>query len=332
MKLHHLTLALGLTALLGACDQLPLTPKDQNTPASATVSDTSPVVATVNGTPITQRMFALYQQQRHSRRPSDPTSQDRDAVLDEIINLELARQAGVQEGLDQKPDVLLQIDQQRRAVIAAAAIQHQLQANPVSDADLKKIYDDNVGDGKEYKARHILVEDQQQARDLIAELDKGADFSELAKQHSTGPSGKTGGELGWFSASQMVKPFSAALADMEKGSYSKEPVQTQFGWHVIILDDTRESTVPSFEQVKTQLQMMAQNQRVQDYVASLRSNASIEILQPSAPAAADTAPAPAAEDTTPAPAAEDTTPAPAAEDSAPAEGAGDTTGGSSAAQ
>ncbi len=294
MKLHHLTLALGLTALISGCDQIPLGSKQETSAAPA--SDTSAVVATVNGTPITEQGLAVYQQQRHSRRPNDPASQDRDAVLEELINLELARQAGVQEGLDQKPDIAVQIDQQRRAVIAAAAIQHQLQVNPVSDEELKKLYDDNVGDGKEYKARHILVEDQQKARDLIVELDEGADFSELAKQHSTGPSGKTGGELGWFSASQMVKPFSDALAGMEKGTYTKEPVQTQFGWHVIILDDSRESTVPSFEQVKPQLKMMAQNQRVQDYVASLRSNATIDIVQTSAPAAADTAPAAAAPD------------------------------------
>lgn len=285
MKLHHLTLALGLSALLAACDQIPLTPKEHSGAAPAAVKDDSAVVATVNGAAITERALDLYQQQRHSRRPNDTTGQDRDAVLNELINLELARQAGVQQGLDQQTDIQLQIEQQRRAVIAAATIQHQLQTSPASEADLKKLYDDNVGDGKEYKARHILVEEQQQARDLIGELDGGADFSELAKQHSTGPSGKTGGELGWFSASQMVEPFSDALAGMEKGSYSKEPVQTQFGWHVIMLDDTRESEVPSFEQVKGQLQMMAQNQQVQDYVASLRSSAAIEIVQGAAPVA-----------------------------------------------
>ena len=165
MKLHHLTLALGLTALISGCDQIPVG-SSQDTSA-APVSDTSAVVATVNGTPITEQGLAVYQQQRHSRRPNDPASQDREAVLEELINLELARQAGVEQGLDEKPDIALQIDQQRRAVVAAAAIQHQLQVNPVSDEELKKLYDDNVGDGKEYKARHILVEDQQQARDLM---------------------------------------------------------------------------------------------------------------------------------------------------------------------
>lgn len=277
MKLHHLTLALGLSALLAACDQIPLTPKEHSGAAPAAVKDDSAVVATVNGAAITERALDLYQQQRHSRRPNDTTGQDRDAVLNELINLELARQAGVQQGLDQQTDIQLQIEQQRRAVIAAATIQHQLQTSPASEADLKKLYDDNVGDGKEYKARHILVEEQQQARDLIGELDGGADFSELAKQHSTGPSGKTGGELGWFSASQMVEPFSDALAGMEKGSYSKEPVQTQFGWHIINLQETRTAEPPKLEDVKPQLTAMVQRQKLGERLAEMRDKAMVEL-------------------------------------------------------
>jgi peptidyl-prolyl cis-trans isomerase C len=289
MKSYHLTLALGLTALLVACDRMPSEPQDGDTALSATVVDDSPVVATVNGVPITERMLTAYQQQRNSRRPNDPTGTDREAVLQELINLELARQAGVEQGLDEQPEVALQLEQQRRAVIAAATIQRQLEQNPVSDAELKKLYEDNVGSGKEYRARHILVEDEATARQLIKELDQGADFSELAKEHSTGPSGKTGGELGWFSAGQMVEPFAAALTDMEKGTYTKEPVKTQFGWHIIMLDDARESSVPAFEQVKSQLRMMAQNQRVQSYVAELRRDADIEISLPAEQTAGEAA-------------------------------------------
>jgi peptidyl-prolyl cis-trans isomerase C len=264
---------------------MPSEPPDGNTALSAAVMDDSPVVATVNETPITERMLTVYQQQRQSRRPNDRTSSDREAVLQELINLELARQAGVKQGLDQQPEVELQLEQQRRAVIAAAAIQRQLQENPVSDDELEKLYEANVGGGKEYRARHILVEDEQKARDLIKKLDQGADFSELAREHSTGPSGKAGGELGWFSAGQMVEPFSAALAAIEKGTYTEEPVKTQFGWHIIMLDDAREASVPSFEQVKSQLRMMAQNQRVQSYVAELRRDADIEINLPADEAA-----------------------------------------------
>ncbi|MEA2079809.1 MAG: peptidylprolyl isomerase, partial [Pseudomonadota bacterium] len=251
------------------------------------VNDTSPVLATVNGSPITEGVVELYEQQLQARRPGNPAGQDRMAILEEVINLELARQGGEAQGLDKDTKVQLQIDQQRRAVIATAAIQRELEANPVSDDELKKIYQEQAPSGAEYKARHILVKEEDEAKKLIAELDQGADFSELAKQHSTGPSGKSGGELGWFSPKQMVAPFSEAVSGMEKGSYTKQPVKTQFGWHIIMFDDTRDATPPPFEQLKPQLQAFVQKQRVQEYIARLRKEATIEIKEQ--PAVADQA-------------------------------------------
>jgi len=289
MKLAYLTLALGLGGLLAGCDQVPLNAADQSPASTATaVNDTSQVLATVNGSPITEGVVELYEQQLSARRPGNPAGQDRRAILEEVINLELARQGGEKEGLDKDTKIQLQIDQQRRAVIATAAIQHELEANPVSDEELKKIYQEQAPSGDEYKARHILVKEEDEAKTLIVELDNGADFSELAKQHSTGPSGKSGGELGWFSPKQMVAPFSEAVAGMEKGAYTKQPVKTQFGWHIIILDDTREASPPPFEQLKPQLQAFVQKQRVQAYITRLRESATIEIKE-QPPAAADQA-------------------------------------------
>jgi len=289
MKLAYLTLALGLGGLLAGCDQVPLNAADQSPASTATaVNDTSPVLATVNGSPITEGVVELYEQQLSARRPGNPAGQDRRAILEEVINLELARQGGEKEGLDKDTKIQLQIDQQRRAVIATAAIQHELEANPVSDEELKKIYQEQAPSGDEYKARHILVKEEDEAKTLLVELDNGADFSELAKQHSTGPSGKSGGELGWFSPKQMVAPFSEAVAGMEKGAYTKQPVKTQFGWHIIILDDTREASPPPFEQLKPQLQAFVQKQRVQAYITRLRESATIEIKE-QPPAAADQA-------------------------------------------
>lgn len=289
MKLAYLTLALGLGGLLAGCDQVPLNAADQSPASTATaVNDTSPVLATVNGSPITEGVVELYEQQLSARRPGNPAGQDRRAILEEVINLELARQGGEKEGLDKDTKIQLQIDQQRRAVIATAAIQHELEANPVSDEELKKIYQEQAPSGDEYKARHILVKEEDEAKTLIVELDNGADFSELAKQHSTGPSGKSGGELGWFSPKQMVAPFSEAVAGMEKGAYTKQPIKTQFGWHIIILDDTREASPPPFEQLKPQLQAFVQKQRVQAYITRLRESATIEIKE-QPPAAADQA-------------------------------------------
>ena len=290
MKLAYLTLALGLGGLLAGCDQVPLNAADQSPASTATaVNDTSQVLATVNGSPITEGVVELYEQQLSARRPGNPAGQDRRAILEEVINLELARQGGEKEGLDKDTKIQLQIDQQRRAVIATAAIQHELEANPVSDEELKKIYQEQAPSGDEYKARHILVKEEDEAKTLIVELDNGADFSELAKQHSTGPSGKSGGELGWFSPKQMVAPFSEAVAGMEKGVYTKQPVKTQFGWHIIILDDTREASPPPFEQLKPQLQAFVQKQRVQAYIARLRESATIEIKEQPPAAAADQA-------------------------------------------
>lgn len=285
MKLRYLTLVMGLTAALAGCDQLQNgTPSATTAPAPA-VKDTSAVAATVNGAPITEAVLNLYQEQMKGRVPGG--KMNRKAVLEEVINLELASQSGEKEGLAADTHTQLQIDQQRRAVVASAAIQRFLKANPISDEDLHKLYDEQVPKGSEYKARHILVDDEAKAKELIKALDGGADFSELAKKNSTGPSGKSGGELGWFSPKQMVAPFSEAAAKLEKGSYTKEPVKTQFGWHIIMLDDVRDTTPPAFDQVKPQLQAFMQKQRVQQYISGLRQGAKIEIKE-QAPAATPT--------------------------------------------
>ena len=288
MKLHKLVVALGAAGILSACDQVPSTSQNQApataAPVEITSLDTSKVLATVNGRPITENLLVLYSQQRKARRPNEQA--DNATILDEVISLELASQDGKKQGVDKEISIAMQIDQQQRAVIATAAIQHFLQQNPITDDDLKKLYAEKMTGGKEFKARHILVKTEDEARALIGELNEGADFSELAKEHSTGPSGKNGGDLGWFSATQMVAPFSEAASKLDKGSYTSDPVETQFGWHVIILDDMRDSTPPPFEQVSTQLKSVMQGQAVQGYVQQLRENAEIEIV--SAPAATDT--------------------------------------------
>ncbi|MCO6412655.1 MAG: peptidylprolyl isomerase [Thiogranum sp.] len=277
MKLRNLFFVLGLAGLVSACDQVPMTSQESATaPAASPVRDDSAVVAEVNGSPITRAVLDIYAQQRQARQPG--ADADDAAVLEEIISLELARQQGEKQNLDDNPEVALQIEQQRRAVLASAAMQQHLKDKPITDEELKKIYDENVGSGDEYKARHILLKEKEEAEQVIAELDKGADFSELAKEKSTGPSGPGGGELGWFSAKQMVAPFSDAVAAMEKGSYTKAPVQTQFGWHVIMLDDVRQTTPPDFEMLKPQIRAMVQNQRVQEYLAELREAANINII------------------------------------------------------
>lgn len=248
------------------------------TPAEGTADTT--VLATVNGKPITEEMVQIYGAQRSRAPGAQPISHE--AALDELINIELVTQDAEKQNIDKRPNVVKQLEWQRRSLIVGVGMREYITTHPISDQELKKEYDDEMKkhDGHEYHARHILVASEDEAKDLIAQLGKGADFAKLATEKSTDPSGKeNGGDLGWFSTEQMVKPFSDAVAKMKKGEISKKPVQTQFGWHVIKLEDTREVPPPTFDSLKDQLRMHLQNKRIESYLAELRKNAKIDILK-----------------------------------------------------
>ena len=245
---------------------------------AAAPADTSPVVVTVNGAPITRKLFEVYQRERNQNGRGDVNARNPEMVLDEIINLELAAQEGVKQGLDKNPEVQAQIEQQRRAVIASATLQKLLADHPVTNEEIEVFYEKrNANLGSEYKARDILVADEDKAKKLITELDKGADFSELAKKNSTDAYAANGGERGWFSPQQMAAPFAEAVAKLETGKYTTEPLQTRFGWYVIMLDDKRDITPPPLEQARKQIQLVLQNQRIQKYVQRLRDKAKVDI-------------------------------------------------------
>jgi peptidyl-prolyl cis-trans isomerase C len=129
----------------------------------------------------------------------------------------------------------------------------------------------------EYKASHILVNEEEQARKIIEQLNQGANFAELAREHSTDSSGKDGGDLGWFLPQQMVAPFGQAVGQLEKGSYTSEPVKTQFGWHVIKLEDSRQAEPPAFEEVMGRLEQMLQQRQIGEYIQALKDSADISI-------------------------------------------------------
>ena len=252
--------------------------------ADMAAAPTGKVIATVNGSAITQPVLDVYMEIRNTQNPNKAA--DEATVLEELISLELMRQDGISKGLNTQPAVAASLDQQQRTVLASAAIKDFLSNNPVSDETAKELYDNQIGKaGMEYNARHILVTTQEEATEIIKQLDNGGNFEELAKEKSTGPSGKTGGKLGWFAPAQMVKPFSDATAKLEKGAYTKEPVQTQFGWHVILLEDSREITPPAFEDVKDRVKLVAANQQLQAHIQQLRQSASIEITADAAGAA-----------------------------------------------
>jgi peptidyl-prolyl cis-trans isomerase C len=273
------TVYLLVPALLFAtygCDQLQ-TPHQASTAPAAQVPE-GPVIATVNGAPIMKSVLDIYGAQRKGNQAEGEEIDDKE-ILNEVISLELMRQEGVSKGLDTTPTIVATLDQQTRTLLAGAAIRDYVQKNPVTDEQAREVYDREIGKpATEYNARHVLVKTREEADEIIRQLDKGGDFETLAKEKSTDTSASAGGKLGWFSSTQMVQPFADAVAGLQKGSYTKEPVQTQFGWHVILLDDTRESTPPAFDDIKDRLKMLVANQQLQQHIKEVREAAKIEII------------------------------------------------------
>lgn len=247
---------------------------------------TGEAVATVNGKAISQEQFAAYAERRTGSSADALEPQVREQLVNELVNIELLAQAALDKNLDEQDPLKAQLAFQRDTALADAAMTQYLEQNPITDEDIRAEYESRQAElgGTEYKARHILVESEEQARDLIQQLEGGADFTELAKEHSTEPGAdQSGGDLGWFSPAQMVPPFAAAVTSMEPGQRSQEPVQTQFGWHVIQLEDTREVPPPAFEQVAPRIQRVLMNQRIQNYINELREKANVSGVGEEAP-------------------------------------------------
>ncbi|MAT64242.1 MAG: hypothetical protein CMN57_01195 [Gammaproteobacteria bacterium] len=243
------------------------------TPALAADED---VVARVNGEPVSQAMLDFYRSQK--QRQLGGREPDPDNLLKEVIDIELMIQDAHRQGLDKHPEVQQQLEFYRQNLMVNMAARQYLQRHPVTEDDIQAAYEELAASqtGNEYRARHILVDSREEAEAVIARLNDGADFAELAKTESTGPTGPRGGDLGWFSPDRMVKEFSEAVQQMDKGEHSSTPVQTQFGWHVIKLEDTRKAQAPALEEVREQIVNQLNNQRLSEYMAELRKEAKIE--------------------------------------------------------
>jgi len=236
-------------------------------------------VATVDGTPISRLQYDIYLKSLLQGRPTtELTTEQRGQVLDEMINMELLASQGVKDGVDKDPDVAGRLEVVRMRVLADAESQKFLKDKEPTDAELHAEYDTAIAamDKTEYHARHILVASKEQAEQLIKKIKGGAKFEDVAKASSTDGSKANGGDLGWFTLTRMAKPFGDAVKNLKKGEMTQEPVQTQFGWHVIKLEDTRETAPPPFEQVKQQVTNGVIQKKLQAYVDSLKKNAKIE--------------------------------------------------------
>ncbi|MDB5823667.1 MAG: peptidylprolyl isomerase [Herminiimonas sp.] len=234
-------------------------------------------VAVVNGKPVpSARVDAMVKQMSTQGQPDTP--QLRAMVKDELINREILIQEADRLGLSNSAEVKSQVEMARQSIVIRALVADYVKKSPVKDADLKAEYDkfkSQAGD-KEYHARHILVEKEDDAKAIVAKLKGGAKFEELAKQSKDPGSAANGGDLDWASPASFVKPFSDAMVSLKKGEFTETPVKTQFGYHIIKLDDVRAAKVPTFEEVKPQIAEQMQQQRLQAYQQELKSKAKIQ--------------------------------------------------------
>jgi peptidyl-prolyl cis-trans isomerase C len=268
----HLSLLLGmpLAAMLVA---LPATAQDKGAGAPAQ----NETIATVNGKPISQAKLDILVRERVAQGQQD-SPELRSFLKQELINREVLQQESVKRGLDKNEQVVLQLEMVRQGVLVAAFLQDHLRKNQPNDTALKSEYERikaQQGD-KEYRARHILVKTEEEAKDALAQLAKGGKFETIASEKSIDTGSKAnGGDLNWAPPGRYVKPFADALTKLKKGETTKTPVQTQFGWHVIQLQDERPLKIPTFDEAKGQLVQMMSQQQLQKVVADLRSKAKI---------------------------------------------------------
>ena len=235
-------------------------------------------VATVNGVAIPASRAELLVRSRTQRGEQD-TPQLRSAVRDELISREVISQDASKTGLAKNPEFITQMELVRQEVLLQAYVREYFRKNPIDDAEVQKEYErakSQMGD-REYKVRHILVEQEDQAKGLIGELKKGAKFEDLAQKNSKDEGSKVrGGDLDWQNPAGLVKPFSDVMVKLEKGKISDTPVRTQFGWHVIRLDDVRPVQHPPLADVKQKIEEGLRRQKFDAHVRALRDKAKVE--------------------------------------------------------
>ncbi len=232
--------------------------------------------ATVNGQAIPQSIYDAFVAEQKAQGAQE-SAELRNAVKEELIRRQLLAQEAKKQGLDKDGKVMGQIELAKQAVLIRAFLADYVQKHPVSEAQLKAEFEAikaKLG-SIEFKSRHILVDKEDEAKALIAKLDKGEKFADLAKQSKDPGSKDKGGDLGWSAPGSYVPPFAEALCQLKKGEYTKTPVKTDFGYHVILLDDSRPLATPPYEQVKPQLQQRANQMLVENLVKELRAKAKL---------------------------------------------------------
>jgi peptidyl-prolyl cis-trans isomerase C len=236
-------------------------------------------VATVNGTEISRAAYDFYVKSVAGKPSSDLSSEQRSQLLDALLRAEVVAQQAEKDGLDKSGDSASQMFLMRLQVLEQAKSEAYLKDKKATDAEIRDEYDKRVAalPKTQYKAHHILVSSEDAAKAIIAQLKKGAKFEDIAKTQSSDPGAKNnGGDLGWFNPSGMVKPFADAVAALKKGETTSAPVKTEYGWHVIRLDDMRDTPIPPLEQVKTQVEQLVLQNKWKSYGEDLLKAAKVE--------------------------------------------------------
>jgi peptidyl-prolyl cis-trans isomerase C len=264
-------------ALLPALILLALSSLAQAQPPAPAAADANKPLAVVNGKEIPALYGELVKREMAQGQPSTPQLDTR--VRESLINLELLSRAAMDKGLDKEPRLAAALDIRRKDQLAKAYLEDYVKAHPVTDEEIQAAYDKAKAEPaeEEYHARHILVKTEAEAKKLIASLGKKAKFEDLAKKYSKDPgSAKNGGELDWADSKAFVKEFSDAMVSLKKGETTKTPVKTQFGYHIIRLDDTRKPELPPLDAVRGEIVKQLQQQRVREAITAARAGAKIE--------------------------------------------------------
>jgi peptidyl-prolyl cis-trans isomerase C len=272
---------MAIAGALGGCK-----PRDQTAPpvsgsdktAAPDNASLGSTVARVDGTPISRTVFDYYAKSLANKPPSELTPEQKSQVLDDLINTQLIANQALKDGIEKDSETAARLSVARMRLLADGESQKYLKGKEPTEQELRVEYESALTtmDKNEYHARHILVATKELADQLTQKIKGGAKFEDVARTQSMDNSAKSGGDLGWFSLSRMVKPFGDAVRSLKKGQITPAPVQTQFGWHIIKLEDSRETTPPPFEQAKEQLTNRLLQKKLQAYVEQLKKTAKVE--------------------------------------------------------
>lgn len=271
MKHARLFIALAIVVTVCACSP--------NGTGSSSADLGSARVAVVNGEPVPESVLRFYVRATERQDFDAMNDADRERVVNDVIGLVLLAQQAEKDGLTDSRTLAAQIELQRLQALARAMAAEYLKNNPSTDADIQAIYEENLPrlSGEQYKLRHILVETKAEADRVIAQLNQGSDFVALARERADGPTGPNDGDLGWLTADSMPPSFADAVRSMAVRSYSPAPVQTDAGFHVILLEETQRQEPPALEDLRADLSSAAERKRLDDYIKTLREGATVSI-------------------------------------------------------